>query len=182
MMSQKSKAAVLLVLILVAGGVYRYVDSDGAVGPTDSLDITKKYAALAVENPELQRWKLDGSRKTEYRSSGRDLFSESLPPAPAPKVRPQPPPDPVAHVDPIPPPPTLPPNMKYYGYGTIPNGTAKRAFLTDGEDVFIVGEGDTLLGRFRIIRITNTSLEFEETSSQRRNSAPLDEQAAPAAQ
>lgn len=72
--------------------------------------------------------------------------------------------------------------MKYYGYGTIPNGTAKRAFLTDGEDVFIVGEGDTLLGRFRIIRIANTSLEFEEISSQRRNSAPLDEQAAPAAQ
>ena len=72
--------------------------------------------------------------------------------------------------------------MKYYGYGTIPNGTAKRAFLTDGEEVFIVGEGDTLLGRYRILRISNASLEFEEISSQRRNSAPLDEQAAPAAQ
>ena len=182
MMSQKAKAAVLLVLLLVAGGVYRYVDSDGAVGPGNSLDITKRYAPLAVENPQLQRWKLDASRKTEYRSSGRDLFSESLPPAPTPKAKPQLAPTPVVQADPTPPPPTLPPNMKYYGYGAIPNGTAKRAFLTDGEEVFIVGEGDTLLGRYRILRISNASLEFEEISSQRRNSAPLDEQAAPAAQ
>jgi len=182
MMSQKAKAALLLVLILAAGGVYRYVDSDGAVGPGNSLDITKAYQPLPVENPQLQRWKLDASRKTEYRSSGRDLFSETLPPAPVPKNKPQPLPTPVPQPDPTPPPPTLPPNMKYYGYGTIPNGTAKRAFLTDGEDVFIVGEGDTLLGRFRILHIGNASLDFEEISSGRRNSAPLDEQAAPAAQ
>jgi GTPase len=80
-----------------------------------------------------------------------------------------------------PPPPTLPANMKYFGYGTVPNGTSKRAFLNDGEEVFIVGEGDTLLGRFRIIRINNATLEFEEVSSGRRNSITLDETAAPPA-
>jgi hypothetical protein len=71
--------------------------------------------------------------------------------------------------------------MKFFGYGTVPNGTSKRAFLTDGEEPFIVGEGDTLLGRFRIIRISNATLEFEEISSGRRNSISLDEQAAPPA-
>jgi hypothetical protein len=80
-----------------------------------------------------------------------------------------------------PPPPTLPAKRKVFGSGTVPNGTAKRAFLSDGEEVFIVGEGDTLLGRFRILRITPASLEFEELGSGRRNSAPLDEQAAPPA-
>jgi len=68
-----------------------------------------------------------------------------------------------------------------FGYGTVPNGTSKRAFLSDGEEVYIVGEGDTLLGRFRIVRIGNASLEFEELGSGRRNSASLDEQAAPPA-
>lgn len=182
MMSQKAKAALLFVLILVAAGVYRYADSDAVVDPTNGLDITHNYKALAVENPELQRWKLDASRKTEYQSGGRDIFSETLPPPPPrPKPRvPDPPSQPPP--DPPPPPPTLPPNMKYYGYGTIPNGTAKRAFLTDGESVYIVGEGDILLGRFRILHIGNGSLEFEEINTGRRNSAPLDEQAAPSTQ
>ena len=40
------------------------------------------YTPLPVENPALQRWKLDASRHTEYKSSGRDLFSESLPAPP----------------------------------------------------------------------------------------------------
>jgi len=71
--------------------------------------------------------------------------------------------------------------MKFFGYGTVPNGTSKRAFLTDGEEVFIVGEGDTLLGRFRILRIGNANLEFEEIDTGRRNSTTLDEQAAPPA-
>ena len=69
--------------------------------------------------------------------------------------------------------------MKFFGYGTVPNGTSKRAFLSDGEEPFVVAEGDTLLGRFRILKINNASLEFEEISSGRRNSIPLDEQASP---
>jgi hypothetical protein len=71
--------------------------------------------------------------------------------------------------------------VKFFGYGTIPNGTTKRAFLTDGEEIYIVGEGDTLLGRFRILKIGNASLDFEELTTGRRNSATLEEQAAPPA-
>jgi hypothetical protein len=72
--------------------------------------------------------------------------------------------------------------MKYFGYGTIPNGTLRRAFLSDGDDVFIVGEGDTLLGRFRIVKINNANLEFEEIATGRRNTITLqEEQVAPPA-
>ena len=76
----------------------------------------------------------------------------------------------------------LPGNMKFFGYGTIPNGTLRRAFLSDGDEVFIVGEGDTLLGRFRIIKINNANLEFEEIATGRRNTVTLqEEQVAPPA-
>ena len=178
MMGQKTKAALLVVLILMAAGVF-YLDNKGLPFPGKTVELTA-YAPLPVDNPELQRWRLDASRKTEYKSSGRDLFRESLPPAPQ-HTKPDPKPDPVFTPPPPPPPPSLPANMKFFGYGTVPNGASKRAFLTDGEEVFIVGEGDTLLGRFRILRIGNASLEFEEIDGGRRNSVPLDEQAAPQA-
>jgi hypothetical protein len=178
-MKQNTKIAMLIILVLVAAGVF-YFDSNGGVsfaGKTSPFT-AKTYTPLPVENPELQRWRLDASRRTEYKSSGRDLFSESLPPAPPPK-RPDPTPNPVPQPPPEPPPPSLPANMKYFGYGTVPNGTSKRAFLTDGEEVYIVGEGETLLGRFRILKIGNATLEFEELGTGRRGSASLDEQAAP---
>ena len=180
-MKQNTKIAMLIILILVAAGVF-YFDAKGVPfsGKGSNLLTAKTYPPLPVENPELRRWKLDASRRTEYQSSGRDLFTESLPPAPVQRKR-EPAPTPVPQPAPEPPPPALPANMKFFGYGTVPNGTSKRAFLSDGEEVFIVGEGDTLLGRFRIVRIGNATLEFEELGSGRRNSASLDEQAAPPA-
>jgi hypothetical protein len=177
MMNQKRKIALLTILMMAAAGVF-YFDSNGTSFPDRTSSFTAKtYTPLPVENPELRRWKLDASRQTEYKSSGRDLFSDTLPPPPPPKktapapIVPQPTPEP--------PPPTLPANTKFFGYGTVPNGTSKRAFLSDGEELFIVGEGDTLLGRFRILRIGNASLEFEELGTGRRNSIALDETAAP---
>jgi hypothetical protein len=83
---------------------------------------------------------------------------------------------------PPPPPPALPANLKFFGYGTIPNGTAKRAFLSDGDQIFIVGEGDTLLGKFRVLKIGNANLDFEEIASGRRGTTSLTDEpiAAPA--
>ena len=176
-MNQKTKIAMLPVLMLAAAGVF-YYDSKGPSFSRKTFSFAiRPYAPLPVENPALQRWKLEASRRTEYKSSGRDLFSLTLPPPPRPKM-PERVPDPPPQIV-VEPPPSLPANMKFFGYGTVPNGTSKRAFLSDGEQVYIVGEGDTLLGRFRILRIGNASLEFEEMGTGKRNSASLDEQAAP---
>jgi len=56
----------------------------------------------------------------------------------------------------------------------------RRAFLADGDDVYIVAEGDTLLGRYRIIKVNNSNLEFEEISSGRRNTVALSQEDQPA--
>jgi hypothetical protein len=177
-MNRKNKMSMLAGLIFAAAAIF-YYDAAGLSFPGSKASqfASKTYSPLPVENPELQRWKLDVSRRTEYKSNGRDLFSVVLPPPPR-KV-PDKVPDPVPQVPSEPPPPSLPPNMKYFGFGVVPNGTSKRAFLTDGEGVTIVAEGDTLLGRFRILRIGNNALEFEEMGSGRHGSAPLEEQAAP---
>ena len=137
---------------------------------------------MAVENPALQREKQEASRKTEYKGGGRDLFSAIAPPpvVVAQKEERRAPQGPVAL--PPPPPPSLPGNVKFFGYGTVPNGTAKRAFLSDGDQIFIVAEGDTLLGKYRVVKIGNANLDFEEIASGRRGSAALSEEpiAAPA--
>ncbi len=65
--------------------------------------------------------------------------------------------------------------MKFYGYGTVPNGTARRAFLTDGDEVYIVAEGDLFLGRYRILKIGNAVIEFEEVSSGRQGRATMED-------
>lgn len=173
-MTQK-RQILLLSGLLAAAAVVFYIDQKGQAF-SGQRPLSEPFPPLGVENPSLRRDKLRASQQTEYKSNGRDLFSEVVAPPPVHRVEPQPAPQP----PPTPPPPPevkLP--VKFYGYGTIPNG--KRAFLTDGDEIYIVGEGDTLLGRFRILRITNVNLDFEEISSGMRGTAPLEEQAAPPA-
>jgi len=90
---------------------------------------------------------------------------------------PTPPPEDIPLPEP-PPPPEIPANMHFFGYGTVPNGTSRRAFFTDGEDVFIVSEGEVFLNRFRILKVNNASLDFEEVSSGRHGTKALEEQGA----
>jgi len=181
-MTQKRQMTVLAVLVLIMGAVWYFNRTTSATN-SGNVATFQNYQLLAVENPQLHRDKMEAAQKTEYHSLGRNPFSEIAPPKDQPKENKI-----AQHIPPGPPilpplpPPMLPGNMKYFGYGTIPNGTLRRAFLSDGDDVFIVGEGDTLLGRFRIIKINNSNLEFEEIATGRRNTVTLqEEQAAPPA-
>jgi len=179
-MSEKSKAIWLAGLLAIAAIVW-YFERRGPSAPSlDSSDAAFSYRPLGVENPALQREKLDHSRTAEYRSSGRDLFSGiAIPPADtAPKEEAHAPVGPVVPLPP--PPPALPVGMKFFGYGTVPNGTAKRAFLSDGEQIYIVAEGETLLGKFRVVKIGNANLDFEEIATGRRGSTSLTDEPATA--
>jgi hypothetical protein len=181
-MTERNKGIALAVLIVIAGLIWYYERSGGSVTATSAQSGELSYKPLAVENPALQREKQNASQKTEYKGAGRDLFSSTAPPPPE-EART------VAQAErrfqgptipPPPPPPALPGNMKFFGYGTIPNGTAKRAFLTDGDNIYIVGEGDTLLGKFRVTKIGNANLDFEEIASGRHGSTQLTEEPATA--
>jgi hypothetical protein len=176
-MNQKSQIAVLIVLLVVAAVVWYFRPANPAV-IADTAASVQNYPPLAVDNPQLHWWKLEASRKAEYKSNGRNIFSPVAPflASPSPKQEPKPgDPNFVSPSQPAPlPPPTLP--VKFFGYGTVPVGGTRRAFFTDGDEVYIVGEGETLLGRYRIFRIGNANLEFEEISTGRRGSAVLEEQ------
>ena len=179
-MKQKKETVLLAGLVIVAAAVW-YYNSRGSTLPSGTTMADMNYKPMSVENSQLHWDRLEQSRSTAYKTNGRNLFSAALP---APKVKPKPTPTvtpPMPVVEAPPPALTLPTNMKFFGYGTLPSGAVRRAFFSDGEDVFIVGEGDMLLGRFRILRIGNSSIDFEEISSGRRGQAPIEEQQGPSA-
>src|SRR5229473_1459955 len=180
-MNQKKQLIVLVVLLLTAGFIwFLYFNNSKPVVTADARPATQNYQPIGVDNPQLHKDGVEKARKTEYKSSGRNIFSRELPLPPKPKIQV---PDP--KVPDVPPPlviPTVPPlPAKFFGFGTIPNGTAKVAFLSGAEgDIYVLKEGELLLNRFRILRIGNTSLEYEEVATGLRGTAPLvEEQAAP---
>ena len=175
-MKQKHQVGALLILVVIAAFVWLWNFRKPVVTADQSI---KEDPIITVDNPQIRMDEIARARRTEYKSSGRNPFSPVQAPqqhvAAAPKpheiVGPQPQP-------PQPPPPPLTLPVKFYGFGTVPNSAARRAFLTDGENIYVVAEGEVLLNRFRILRIGNASLEFEELSSGRIGTAPYEEQAA----
>ena len=178
-MKQKHQVGALLILVVIAALVWLW-NFRKPVVTADAGQSIKEDPIGTVDNPQIRMDMIERTRKAEYKGSGRNPFSSVAPPsakAPHPEVKrdfPGPKDEPPK---PPPPPPTLG-NLKFYGFGTVPNSTARRAFLTDGENIYVVAEGEVLLNRFRILRIGNASLEFEEISSGRTGTAALEEQAA----
>jgi hypothetical protein len=182
-MKQKKQLAVLalLSLLLLAVG-YFYFDGDKPVVTADAGSAAQNPQLLSVENPGLHKDGVEKARKTEYKSGGRNIFNRELPPPPVPRPQVPNPKDPKPPI--VPPAPVIPTvsplPAKFFGYGTIPNGTARVAFFRDGEDViYVVKEGERLMNRFRILKIGNSSLDYEDVSSGLRGTAILEEQGTP---
>jgi hypothetical protein len=164
-MSRRNQTIVLVLLVAVLGGTvaYNYWPSgDSAKVPTS----TGKFAPINVDNPALRMDILQHFLSLEYKGAHRNIFTATLPPPPQPVQQ--------APVNVAPPvsagPAPLTVDAKYFGYVSDLRGSHRRAFFATGnnEDVFIAGEGDTLMGRFRVVRITNTTADVEEVSSGRR--------------
>jgi hypothetical protein len=72
---------------------------------------------------------------------------------------------------PLPPPPP-PINLKFFGFANKP-GEPKKVFLSQGEDIFIAGEGDIVDRRYKVLRISPTSVEIEDVLNNNRQMIPL---------
>jgi hypothetical protein len=162
---RKEVAAGALVLLAIFS-VYYFEFMPSAQSSTDTVRTEVKFTPIAVDNPSLRLDKLKKIHSVEYAGRHRNIFSETPPP---PLVDPN-----VAthrpfvgpHVPEAP--PALTVDLKFYGYVADRASGSKRAFFTNGEDVYIASEGDTLENRFRLLHIGNDSVEMEELSSGRR--------------
>jgi len=179
---RNAEIAVLAVLVLAGVSVWYYYIRPPAQAARPST-VAANYKPMRVENPQIHWDRLEEAQNTEYKPSPRDIFNRDLPPPPPKPVHVPAPGDKdyVAPAPPPPPPPPPPPQLplKYFGEGQAQAGAGRRAFLSDGDAVFIVAEGDIVLGRYRVVKINHTNLEFEEISSGRHGTARLEDQGPP---
>jgi len=151
-----------------------------AVTATRTVRTTRKGTAARTSSrkatsaphsidPSLRYDWLGLSEKTKYQGNGRNIFlaQAELPKPVASAVvkheAPQPPPGP-------PPPPPI--NLKFYGFASGP-GEPKKIFLSQGEDVFIAGEGEIVDRRYKVLHIGPMSVEIEDVLTNNRQSIPL---------
>lgn len=159
-------AVLLVVLAWVISSRLAHGPELGAV-----LFANEKFEPLAIQDPTLRLDLLERVRKLEYKGTHRNIFSASLPPKPQPQkietpvVPPQP-------VDTGPPPLQVP--YRFYGYKENPRTGRRTAFFTDGDNVFIAAEGETIRNQFRVLKIGNQSCDVEEIGTGRRASLPLE--------
>jgi len=177
-MKNRKQMIVLGVLFVLLGGV-AYVERDVFFGiATDAPvpeSVDQHFAPLDVDNPALRMDILQRFLALEYKGVHRSIFSAVLPPPPAPPPSKQP----VVAVAPAQPtgPPPLSVDAKYFGYVSDLGGSHRKAFFAanNNEDIFIAGEGDTLMGRFRVVQLTSTSADVEEVSSGRHATLALEQ-------
>jgi hypothetical protein len=171
-------AAVLAVLALLAVA-YEFVPFfAGSSAPASSAQAAAPAPAGAparpgkkgskkphAENldPTLKLDLLATSEKTQYEGSGRNIFvsqSETVviphPITPGTSEAQQE----QQYRAPTPPqPPPIP--LKFYGFASRP-GEPKKIFLKLNEDVFVAGEGEIVDRRYKVIRISPTSVQIQD--------------------
>jgi len=136
----------------------------------------ENFRPIAVENPALRLDLLNRLKKLQYEGSHRNIFSNAAPP-PASAVPPPPSavaPPPINPQAPTGPAPLVVP-ATFYGFVTDAKTGVRRAFFTEGDNVYIIGVGETLLGRFRLVQIGNSSVEMEEIGTGRRATLTMEE-------
>jgi hypothetical protein len=123
-------------------------------------------------DPTLDLALLKQSEEIKYAGNGRNIFvAGSIATIPKPLANGTAPNEQAMYHPPVPPPPP-PITLKFFGFANKP-GEPKRVFLSQGEDVFIAGEGDIVNRRYRVLRISPNAVEMEDVLNNNRQSIPL---------
>jgi hypothetical protein len=125
---------------------------------------TKKAPRVESLDPTLKLDLLAMSEQTRYEGNGRNIFVSQAEEIPIPVAHPntdakKEDEDPKYRTPVIPAAPPIP--LRFYGFASSP-GEAKKIFLKMGEDVFVAGEGEIVDRRYKVMRITNTSVEIQD--------------------
>lgn len=146
---------------------------EGVHTTTRTKNSGKKNPATEARSldPRLRLDWLKGTEDTKYSGNGRNIFQtyvEIPKPIHDPALdhraeTPAPPPGP-------PPPPPI--DLKFFGFASRP-GEAKRIFLSEGEDIFIAGEGQIVDRRYKVLHISLNAVEIEDVLNNNRQSIPL---------
>lgn len=173
MSNQKKRIMLLAGLMVVFLYIIYLSNRSPEIAPVVS-SADEKFRPIAVENPALKLELLERLKKLQYEGSHRNIFSSVAPPpvsAAPPAAATAPPITPAAPSGPAP----LVIPATFYGFVTDVQTGMRRAFFMEGENVYVIGLGETLLGRYKLVQIGNSSVELEEVSTGRRATLTMEE-------
>jgi len=140
-----------------------------AAAPTATRVVARpgvKGRKVRAENldPTLRLDLLASAEQTQYQGNGRNIFVSQAEPPPIPipgasgatdqpkdEVKWRPPDPPVA--------PPIP--LKFFGFASKV-GEPKKVFLKQDDEVFVAGEGEIVNRRYKVVRISPTSVEMQD--------------------
>lgn len=188
--NRKKLIAAIVLMVLAVFGVYSLLSrpktpaaAPAAAPATASArrPATRRGAsrgtAPAGENldPTLRLDLLRASEGMKYEGTGRNIFrGEGGGELPKPAANPLK----DAAAKPAPPVPTGPPppppiNLKFYGFANRPGDPAKKVFLSEGDNIFIAGEGEVVNRRYKVVKIGQSSVEIEDLLYNNKRTIPL---------
>ncbi len=132
--------------------------------PRRSSTPGKKEPPPQSLDPTLHLQQLAATEAIQYQGSGRNIFVAQAEEVVIPKVIGK------ANTDnpgekqwpgppPLTPPPPIP--LKFFGFASKP-GEPKKVFLIKGDDTFIAGEGEIVDRRYKVVKISPTSVEIQD--------------------
>lgn len=188
---QKKVALISVFVLLMAGVLYYDLRDDSTPAPTPAPVVTtapttpsKSASGAEAKNvgttaaaldPTLHMGPMLVTESLVYSGSGRNIFSASAAPVDIPKpIAPARPNKQVAPMfaQPIGPPPPPPIDLKFFGTETSQDGHV-RAFLLNGEDVFLASPGDIVKRRYKVDSIGRNSIVVEDLTDNNRQTLPL---------
>lgn len=178
---QQKELIALVGLVLVAVLIWFYYGRESK--PSSGLTSGGQYTLINAQDYGVIVNGLEKAQKTEYKPTGRNIFVIGpMPVQQAANTAPVKPPfiNQGPHPDPPPPPAQL--SMTFFGYGMLPAGGPRQAFLKEegGDEVHIVSEGDMILNHIRILHIGNERLDFEDINTGQKGSKNLELPSTPA--
>jgi hypothetical protein len=174
----KTKVRMAIGLCIVAVLVLTWTFMGNRAPDTSSVPVA---AAPAISNsahpaesldPRLHLDLLATSEEVKYQGSGKNIFRTAAEPIERPKISPlqRKQQEEVRSVNIPPPPPPI--NLKFFGI-TNTKGEKPKVFLSQGDDVWIAHEGDVVNRRYKIVRISPTTVEIEDLLNNNRQNIPL---------
>jgi hypothetical protein len=113
-------------------------------------------------DPTLHLEQLASTEQIKYDGSGRNIFisqAETEIPKPQTNGTTDKKNAPAFQIPAVAAPPPIP--LKFFGFANQP-GEPKKIFLSKGDDVFIAGEGEIVDRRYKVVRISPSSVEIQD--------------------
>jgi hypothetical protein len=172
----KTRIAIVLCVVAVITVAWTLIPTGARMPESASSTLAPREKSTATQpseslDPRLRVDLLASSEEIKYEGKGKNIFSALPVQIEIPKVAKSPllaKQGPKVYIPPPPPPITL----KFFGT-TNTRGEKPKAFLSQGEDVWIAHEGDVVNRHYKIVRISPNSVEVEDLLNNNRQNIPL---------